>query len=39
VEAACDLSEQAASLELWRLAAEGRVRRTRVLTGDVWEMA
>jgi predicted DsbA family dithiol-disulfide isomerase len=39
VEAACDLSEQAASLELWRLAAEGRVRRTRVLTGDLWEMA
>ena len=37
VEAACDLSNQAAETELWRLAAEGRVRPLRVLTGVLWE--
>ena len=39
VEAVCDLSEQSASAELWRLAAEGRVRPLRVLTGPLWEPA
>ena len=39
VEAACDLSNQAAETELWRLAGEGRVRPVRVLTGDLWELA
>jgi len=39
VEAVCDLSEQAASQELWRLAAEGRARPLRVLTGTLWELA
>ena len=39
VEAVCDLSEQSASAELWRLAAEGRVRPVRVLTGTLWERA
>ena len=39
VEAVCDLSEQSASAELWRLAAEGRVRPIRVLTGTLWETA
>ena len=33
VEAVCDLSNQAAEAELWRLAAEWRVRPVRVLTG------
>jgi putative protein-disulfide isomerase len=37
VEAVCDLSEQSASAELWRVAAEGRVRPIRVLTGPLWE--
>jgi hypothetical protein len=39
VEAACDLSNQAAETELWRLAGEGRVRPVRVLTGALWELA
>jgi putative protein-disulfide isomerase len=39
VEAVCDLSAQAAEGELWRLAAEGRARPLRVLTGDLWEPA
>jgi predicted DsbA family dithiol-disulfide isomerase len=38
VEAACDLSNQAAETELWRLAGEGRVRPLRVLTGVLWEL-
>lgn len=39
VEAVCDLSAQAAEGELWRLAAEGRARPLRVLTGELWELA
>jgi len=39
VEAACDLSNQGAEKELWRLAGEGRVRPVRVLTGVLWELA
>jgi predicted DsbA family dithiol-disulfide isomerase len=39
VEAACDLSSQAAETELWRLAGEGRVRPLRALTGTLWERA
>jgi predicted DsbA family dithiol-disulfide isomerase len=39
VEAACDLSSQAAETELWRLAGEGRVRPVRALTGTLWEPA
>ena len=39
VEAVCDLSNQAAEAELWRLAAEGRVRPLRVLTETLWEPA
>jgi putative protein-disulfide isomerase len=39
LEAACDLSNQAAETELWRLAGEGRVRPVRVLTGVLWELA
>ena len=39
VEAVCDLSAQTAEGDLWRLAAEGRARPLRVLTGDLWELA
>ena len=39
VEAVCDLSNQAAETELWRLAAEGRARPLRVLTGVLWDPA
>ncbi len=39
VEAACDLSNQGAETELWRLAGEGRARPLRVLTGVLWEPA
>jgi predicted DsbA family dithiol-disulfide isomerase len=39
VEAVCDLSNQAAETELWRLAGEGRIRPRRVLTGVLWEVA
>ena len=39
VEAACDLSNQAAETELWRLAGEGRVRPLRALTGTLWDLA
>ena len=39
VEAVCDLSNQAAETQLWRLAGEGRVRPVRVLTGVLWEPA
>jgi predicted DsbA family dithiol-disulfide isomerase len=39
VEAVCRLPGPRASAELWRLAAEWRVRPTRVLTGTLWELA
>ena len=39
VEAACDVSNQAAETELWRLAGEGRARPVKVLTGVLWEPA
>ena len=39
VEAVCDLSGPRAPAELWRLAAEWRVRPVRVLTGELWEPA
>ena len=39
VEAVCDLPGPRASAELWRLAAEWRVRPVRVLTGELWERA
>ena len=39
VEAVCDLSGPRAPAELWRLAAEWRVRPVRVLTGWLWELA
>ena len=39
VEAVCDLSNQAAETELWRLAGEGRARPLRVLTGVLWDPA
>jgi predicted DsbA family dithiol-disulfide isomerase len=39
VEAACDRSNQAAEAELWQLAAEGRARPLRVLTGVLWDPA
>jgi hypothetical protein len=38
VAAACDLPELRAEAELWRLAAEGRLRPIRVLTGTLWEL-
>jgi hypothetical protein len=38
VAAACDLPELRAEAELWRLAAEGRLRPVRVLTGGLWEL-
>jgi predicted DsbA family dithiol-disulfide isomerase len=37
VEAVCDLPGPRANVELWRLAAEWRVRPVRVLTGMLWE--
>jgi predicted DsbA family dithiol-disulfide isomerase len=37
VEAVCDLPGPRANAELWRLAAEWRVRPVRVLTGMLWE--
>ena len=37
--AVCDLPGPRAPAELWRLAAEGRVRPVRVLTGELWEPA
>jgi predicted DsbA family dithiol-disulfide isomerase len=37
VEAVCDLPGPRANAELWRLAAEWRVRPLRVLTGTLWE--
>ncbi len=39
VETVCRLPGPRASAELWRLAAEWRVRPTRVLTGTLWEIA
>jgi putative protein-disulfide isomerase len=39
VEAVCDLPGPRANAELWRLAAEWRVRPVRVLTGTLWEVA
>ena len=39
VEAVCDLPGPRANAELWRLAAEWRVRPVRVLTGTLWEIA
>jgi hypothetical protein len=38
VAAACDLPEPRAEAELWRLAAEGRLRPVRVLTGTLWAL-
>jgi hypothetical protein len=39
VEAVCDLPGPRANAELWRLAAEWRVRPLKVLTGVLWEAA
>jgi predicted DsbA family dithiol-disulfide isomerase len=39
VEAVCDLPGPRANAELWRLAAEWRVKPVRVLTGMLWELA
>ena len=39
VAAVCDLPGPRAAAELWRLAGEWRVRPTRVLTGELWELA
>jgi predicted DsbA family dithiol-disulfide isomerase len=39
IEAVCDLPGPRANAELWRLAAEWRVRPVRVLTGTLWELA
>jgi predicted DsbA family dithiol-disulfide isomerase len=39
VEAVCDLPGPRANAELWRLAAEWRVRPVQVLTGILWELA
>ena len=37
VEAVCDLPGPRALAELWRLAADWRVRPVRILTGELWE--
>jgi putative protein-disulfide isomerase len=39
VEAVCGLAAPPANAELWRLAAEWRVKPLRVLTGLLWELA
>jgi putative protein-disulfide isomerase len=39
VEAVCGLAAPPANAELWRLAAEWRVKPVRVLTGMLWELA
>ena len=39
VAALCELPGPRAHAELWRLAAEGRLRPVRVLTGFLWELA
>ena len=38
VEAVCELPGPRASAELWRLAADWRVKQTRFLTGELWEL-
>jgi 2-hydroxychromene-2-carboxylate isomerase len=38
VEAVCDLPGPRANAELWRLAADWRVKPVRVLTGMLWEL-
>ena len=35
----CELPDPRAHAELWRLAAEGRLKPVRVLTGFLWEAA
>jgi putative protein-disulfide isomerase len=39
VAAVCDLQGPRAAAELWRLAAEWRVKPERVLTGELWSLA
>jgi Thioredoxin len=39
VEAVCELVGPHASAELWRLAADWRVRPARFLTGELWELS
>jgi putative protein-disulfide isomerase len=39
VAAICDLQGPRAAAELWRLAAEWRVKPERVLTGELWSLA
>jgi hypothetical protein len=39
VEAVCQLAEVRANAELWALAADWKVRPTRVLTGYLWDLA
>ena len=39
VAAVCDLAGPRAAAELWRLAAEWRVKPERVLTGELWSLA
>jgi putative protein-disulfide isomerase len=39
VETVCDLPGPRAAAELWRLAADWRVKPVRVLTGFLWELA
>jgi hypothetical protein len=39
LEAVCDLPGPRAGAEAWRLASEWRVRRVRVLGGELWELA
>jgi hypothetical protein len=39
IELVCDLPGPRAPAELWRLAAEWRVKPLRVLTGYLWEVA
>jgi putative protein-disulfide isomerase len=39
VEAVCELPGPRANAELWRLAADWRVKHTRFLTGELWELA
>jgi predicted DsbA family dithiol-disulfide isomerase len=39
LEVVCELPEPRAKAELWRLASDWRVKPTRVLTGDLWELA
>ncbi|MGH2763674.1 MAG: DsbA family protein [Thermoleophilaceae bacterium] len=39
IEAVCDLPGPRARAELWRLAADWRIKPLRVLTGTLWELA